>query len=97
MTLAILSSKIAAAKNTSKIDGRCYNVRSQNKTRWEVYNLNQLRKKRARRVKRQGSRRGICSKEELAEYEQIYRDERETMVHERELKKAASAKRIVSN
>ena len=100
MTLAILSSKIAAAKNASKVDGRCYNVRSQNKTKWEVYNLDQLRKKQARRSKRRGSARGICSKEELAEYEQIYRDERDAMVHERELKDAASAKKlddVVSN
>ena len=71
MTLAILSSKIAAAKNTSKVDGRCYNIRSQNETKWEVYNLDQLRKKQARRSKRKGSVRGLCSKEEMAEYEQI--------------------------
>jgi len=91
MTLAILSSKIAAASSAPKVDGRCYNVRSQKKTKWEVYNLNRLQKKRSSRLKRHGSARGICSKDEMKEYEQIYRAEREAMIHQRKLRDAASA------
>ena len=92
MTLAILSSKIAAERDTPKVDGRCYNVRSQNKTKWEVFNLNKLQQKQARRAKRKGLVRGLCSREELAEYEQILQDERRAMVQARELKDAARLK-----
>ncbi|CAN0297938.1 unnamed protein product [Ectocarpus sp. 6 AP-2014] len=76
MTLALLSSKIAAESNGTKVDGRCYNSRSKNKTRWEMYNLQQLRQKQIRRRKRQGLVRGVYSKAEMVEYEEILRNER---------------------
>ncbi|CAM9706054.1 unnamed protein product [Ectocarpus sp. 6 AP-2014] len=73
MTLALLSSKIAAESNGPKVDGRCYNSRSKNKTRWEMFNLHQLRQKQIRRRKRQGLVRGVYSKAEMAEYKEILR------------------------
>lgn len=91
MTLAILSSKIAAEQETSKVDGRCYNVRSQNKTKWEVYKLNQLQKKMRRQRKPNGLVRGVYSKEEMAEYKEIRRLEREAMVIEAEKRRVATA------
>lgn len=95
MTLAILSSKIAAERDTPKVDGRCYNVRSQNKTKWEVFNLSRLMKKQARRAKRKGVR-ALCSREELAEYKKILQDERRAMVQARELKDTAKLKDAVN-
>jgi len=55
------------------------NVRSQNKTKWEVYNLDRLHKKSRRRVNRQALVLGVYSKEEMAEYQAIKRKEREAM------------------
>ena len=77
MTLAILSSKIADAGNAVKVDGRCYNSRSRNKTKWEVFNLKQLRAKQSRRIKRQSLIRGVYSKAEMAEYEEILRHDKQ--------------------
>lgn len=88
MTLAIVSSRIEAAKKTVKVDGRCYNVRSQNKTKWEVYKLGQLQKKQKRNVKPRGLVRGVYSKEEMAEYKEIERSEREAMIKQTEAKQA---------
>lgn len=79
MTLATVSRKIDADDRPPKVDGRCYNVRSQNKTKWEVYNLDKLNKKTRRRVNRQSLVRGVYSKEEIAEYKAINRAEREAM------------------
>lgn len=88
MTLAIVSSRIEADKNTVKVDGRCYNVRSHNKTKWEVFKLDQLQKKQKRNVKPRGLVRGVYSKEEMAEYKEIERSEREAMTKRAEAKKA---------
>lgn len=75
MTLALLSSKIAAESKGTKVDGRCYNSRSKNKTRWEMYKLHQLRQKQIRRRKQQGLVRGVYSKAEMVEYQEILRKE----------------------
>lgn len=85
MTLATVSRKICASQSPlPKIDGRCYNVRSQNKTKWEVYNLRRLRDKTSRNAKRRSLVRGVYSKEELEEYKAIQRAEREAMAQKKE-------------
>ena len=83
MTLANLSVKLAAEKSSAgKVDGRCYNIRSQNKTKWEVYNIYKLqRKERRRKQSQQGLVRGVFTKEEMAEYKEISRVEREAMAN----------------
>lgn len=88
MTLAIVSSRIEADKKTVKVDGRCYNVRSQNKTKWEVYKLSQLQKKKKRSVRPRGLVRGVYSKEEIEEYKEIERSEREAMNRRADAKRA---------
>lgn len=75
MTLALLSSKIAIESKGPKADGRCYNSRSKNKTRWEMFNLRRLQEKQKRRRQRQGLVRGVYSKAEIVEYEEILRNE----------------------
>lgn len=61
-----------------KVDGRCYNIRSQNKTKWEVYNIYKLqRKERRRKQSQQGLVRGVFTKEEMAEYKEISRVDKE--------------------
>lgn len=86
MTLAMLNMRIANEASKGKegtTDGRCYNVRSQNKTKWEIVNINRLQKQAKRRRSSCGLVRGVYSKEEMKEYEEVLKQERIDMTQKR--------------
>lgn len=100
MTLAMLNMRLASEstkKSGGTTDGRCYNVRSQKKTYWEIANIKRMQKQARKRRSCCGLVRGVYSKDEIKEYAEISKNERLAMIEKRLEKERAADKVSVEN
>ncbi len=94
MTLERLNERInESADKVGRIDGRCFNVRSKRKMSWEIVNIKRLGKVKKKRSSC-GLVRGVFTAEEMREYEEINKKEREERNKEKmdEIKEAEEVK-----